>query len=602
MALHHARSGRGAFKSTTMATLPTGEPRQEQQTQSQRQHVQQHHTWPDAPRPEGPYAEALAKVKPLIDANAPMSDASLVQALNIAAISSLGLKQPEDAERYWRRAIDVQPDFVEAYNSLGILFKGMGRLEEAESIYRQLLCVRPDYVEGHNNLGAVLFDLNRLPDAEAAYRDAIARRADCTEAYHNLGKLLHATKRFAEAEEAYRKALQLQPNLVENHVHLGNTLQQLNRLAEADDAYQRALAIRIDIPEVHHNRGIVLKMLGRLSESEASYRRAIAFRPNFHLARFSLGSLLLSIGRYEEAWRLYESRYEQEGNIHHHSASVLRCPRWRGEPLAGKRLLVWQEDGLGDMIQFGRYLPLLEAQGVTHITFACASALRRLFERVDGVDDVMSHGEALLRSNTYDMWTSLISVPAYLHTTLRTIPPALAVTADPALMRQWAGRLAALPAGRKVGLVWRGNPKHHNDANRSVPSLAALAPLWSVPDICFVSLQKGLGEDEANAPPANQPLLHLGSEVADFADTAAIVAQLDLLICVDTSTAHLAASLGKRCWVLLPAHDVDWRWLRERSDSPWYPDTVRLFRQAENEGWGALIERVREALSDVEFR
>jgi tetratricopeptide (TPR) repeat protein len=589
-----------------MATLPTGEPRQEQQSQTQPQQAQQPHAqqrplWPDAPRPEGPYADALAKVKPLIDANAPMSDADLVQALNIAAISSLGLKQAEDAERYWRRLIDVRPDFVEAYNSLGIMFKGMGRLAEAEAIYRKLLSVRPDHVEGHNNLGAVLFDLNRLPEAEAAYRDALARRPDCAEAYHNLGKLLHAAKRFAEAEDAYRKALQLQPNLVENHVHLGNTLQQLDRLAEADDAYQRALAIRIDIPEVHHNRGIVLKTLGRLSESEASYRRAIAFRPNFHLAQFSLGSLLLSIGRYEEAWRLYESRYEQEGNIHHHSAAVLRCPRWRGEPLAGKRLLVWQEDGLGDMIQFGRYLPLLKAQGVTHITFACAGALRRLFERIDCVDEVMSHGHALLRSDTYDTWTSLISVPAYLRTTLRTIPPALAVIPDPALVQHWAERLAVLPRGRKVGIVWRGNPKHHNDANRSVPSLAALAPLWGVPGLNFVSLQKGQAEDEAKAPPAKQPLLHLGSEVADFADTAAIVAQLDLLICVDTSTAHLAASLGKRCWVMLPAHDVDWRWLRDRSDSPWYPDTVRLFRQAKDEGWGALIERMREALSNVEF-
>jgi tetratricopeptide (TPR) repeat protein len=581
-----------------MATLPTNEPRQQQ---PQQQHAQQRDVWPDAPRPASPYAEALAKVKPLIDANAPMSNADLVQALNIAAISSLGLKQPEEAERYWRRVIDLQPDSVEAYNSLGILFKGMGRLDEAEAIYRQLLSVRADYVEGHNNLGTVLFDLNRMPEAEASYRDALARRPDCAEAYHNLGKLLHAAKRFTEAEAAYRNALQLQPDLVENHVHLGNTLQQLDRLPEADDAYQRALAIRIDIPEVHHNRGIVLKMLGRLSEAEASYRRAIAFRPNFHLAQFSLGSLLLSIGRYEEAWRLYESRYEQEGNIHHHSAAVLRCPRWRGEPLAGKRLLVWQEDGLGDMVQFGRYLPLLKAQGVTHITFACATALRRLFERIDCVDDVMSHGEALLRSNTYDTWTSLISVPAYFRTTMRTIPPPLALTADPELVKRWAERLAVLPAGRRIGIVWKGNPKHHNDANRSVPSIAALAPLWSVPGLSFVSLQKGQGEDEAKAPPVRQPLLHLGSHVTDFADTAAIVAQLDMLICVDTSTAHLAASLGKRCWVMLPAHDVDWRWLRDRDDSPWYADTVRLFRQAKDEGWGALIERVREALSNVEF-
>jgi tetratricopeptide (TPR) repeat protein len=581
-----------------MATLPAGDLSSLKQQQQQQQ---QHPSPPNAPPSDAQYIDALAKVKPLLDANAAMNPADLVRALNIAAISSLGLKKPEDAEIYWRRLIEVQPDFVDAYNNLGILLKGLNRLESAEAIYRELLSIRPDHAEGLNNLGAVLFDLKRMPEAEAAYRDALARRPDFAETYHNLGKALHATNRFAEAEEVYRKALQLQPERVENHIHLGNTLQQLDRLSEADDAYQRALAIRLDVPEVHHNRAIVLKMLGRLSESEASYRRALAFRPDFHIARFSLASLLLSLGRYEEGWPLYEARYEQEGRIHHHSATVLRCPRWRGEPLAGKTMLVWQEDGLGDMIQFGRYLPVLKAQGVTRITFACAASLHRMFSNIDCVDEVMTHGEALLRSNTYDTWTSLISVPAYLRTTLNTIPPALHLTPDPALVQRWAERLAVLPAGRKIGVVWKGNPKHHNDANRSVPSLSTLAPLWSVPDVSFVSLQKGQGEAEAKAATGRQPLLHLGSDVTDFADSAAIVSQLDLLICVDTSTAHLAASLGKRCWMMLPGHDVDWRWLRDRADSPWYPQTVRLFRQAKDEGWNAVVERVRDALSNVEF-
>ncbi|MFC0692862.1 tetratricopeptide repeat protein [Paraburkholderia humisilvae] len=547
------------------------------------------------------FADALAKVKPLLDSDAVMSESDLVQALNIAAVCSLGLRKAEEAEVYWRRLIDVQPDFVDAYNSLGILLKGLNRLQDAEAIYRQMLSVYPDHAEGLNNLGAVLFDLNRLPEAEAAYRAALAKRPDFAEASHNLGKALHAANRFAEAEEAYRQALQIEPSKVEIHIHLGNTLEQLDRLTEADEAFQAALAIRFDVPEVHHNRAIVLKTLGRLSESEASYRRALAFRPDFHLARFSLGSLLLSLGRYEEGWPLYEARYDQEGRIHHHSAAVLQCPRWRGETLAGKTLLVWQEDGLGDMIQFGRYLPVLKAQGVARITFACAAPLRRMFAGVDCVDEVMSHGEALLRSSTYDSWTSLISVPAYLRTTLSTIPPKLRLTPDPALVQQWAERLAGLPRGRRIGVVWKGNPKHHNDAKRSVRSLATLAPLWSVPGLTFLSLQKGQGEDEANAAPANQPLLHLGSDLKDFADTAAIVAQLDLLICVDTSSAHLAASLGKRCWMMLPAHDVDWRWMRDRTDSPWYPETLRLFRQARGESWDAAIERVRDALRTVAF-
>jgi tetratricopeptide (TPR) repeat protein len=575
-----------------MATLPTDEPKRPAP------HPASSAGSPDA---DAKFADALARVKPLTDANAPLSQADRVKALHIAAISSLGLKKAEDAQSYWRRLIELQPDFFDAYNGLGMLFKGLDRLQDAEAIYRQLLSVSPEHPEGLNNLGTVLFDLKRFAEAEAAYRDALARRPHFAEAYHNLGKALHESGQLAEAEDVYRKALALLPDSIEVHIHLGNTLQQRGRLAEAEDIYQRALAIRSNVPEVHHNRAIVLKALGRLPEAEASWRRALAFRPDAHLAQFSLATLLLSLGRYEEGWPLYESRYQQEGRIHHHSEATLRCPRWRGEPLAGKTLLVWQEDGLGDMIQFGRYLPVLKAQGVTRIVFACAKPLQRLFASLDCVDEVMTHGEALLRSSTYDTWTSLISVPVYLRTTLATIPPALRLTSDPALVRQWAERLAVLPPGRKIGLVWRGNPKHHNDAFRSVPSLAALAPLWSVPDCRFVSLQKGQGEDEAKASPENQPLLHLGSDVTDFADSAAIVEQLDLLICVDTSSAHLAASLGKRCWMMLPGCDVDWRWMHERTDSPWYPQTLRLFRQAQDESWGAVIERVRGALSSIEW-
>jgi hypothetical protein len=318
------------------------------------------------------------------------------------------------------------------------------------------------------------------------------------------------------------------------------------------------------------------------------------------MAAFSLAVVLLQTGRYAQGWPLYESRFEQPGTIHHQSASLLGCPRWLGEPLAGKKLLVWQEDGLGDMIQFGRYLPLLKARGVTHLAFACQPPLQRLFDAVDGVDEVLSHEAALQHASGYDYWLSPMSAPALMGTTLDNIPAPLRLRPDPALLEQSSARLAALPEGRKVGLVWRGNPRHHNDAHRSLPSLACLAPLWQVPGLSFVSLQKGDGESEANSPPAAQPLLPLGSAATDLADTAAIIAQLDLVISVDTSIVHLAASLGVRCWVLLPAHDPDWRWMSERSDSPWYPGTLRLFRRASHDDdWHTTIARVRDACRET---
>jgi hypothetical protein len=305
--------------------------------------------------------------------------------------------------------------------------------------------------------------------------------------------------------------------------------------------------------------------------------------------------LLLGMGRFEEGWRLYECRYEQPGFVHHKTTSMLGCPQWQGGTLADKSLLVWQEDGLGDMIQFSRYFALLKAQGASHIAFACAPSLHRLMACVDGVDAMLDHDTARAQSSDYDCWTSLLSAPLHLRTSMDTIPRAVRLATEPELVERWRPVLDALPPGRKIGLVWKGNANHHNDANRSIPSLAMLAPLWSVPGLSFVSLQKGRGEDEARHPPADQPLLDLGSRVTDFADSAAIIAQLDLVICVDTSIAHLTASLGKPCWVMLPEIDIDWRWLHDRSDSPWYPHTLRLFRRAPDEDWSMPVERVRQA-------
>lgn len=680
----------------------------------------------------GKFAEALAMVSPLLDAQPAANDSALAEALNVAAVCSLGLGRPEDAQVWWRQSIKVKPDFLDAYNRLGIVLKGLNRLAEAEAILQQLLAISPDHADANNNLGAVLFDLGRLPEAEAAYRQALAARPGYAQAHHNLGLVLYRLRRLHEAEAAYRQALASQPDLADAHNNLGNVLRELGRLPEADQAYRQALtlrphypealnnfasvlkasnglpqaelacrlaltmrpdyaeahnnlgsiladmkrlpeaeacfrqalslraddgqthynlgvvlqalkrlpeaevayrqalllsphaveahnnlgnvlqgadrledaaaayrqalAIRPDLAEAHHNLGSVLRELGCLPQAEEAYCRALAVRPDYHDAQYSLALLLLSMGKFAEGWPLHESRYVQAEFVHRKTAALLPCPQWRGEPLAGKSLLVWQEDGLGDAIQFGRYLPLLKARGVGRITLACAPALHRLLAAVDGVDAVLDHAAASAGSPQFDCWTSLLSAPLYLRTTVDAIPAALCLRPEAALLAHWRSRLAALAPGFRVGLVWKGNPKHANDAQRSIPSLDTLKPLWSVPGVSFVSLQKGQGEGEAQVARADQPLLHLGSDVTDLADSAAIIEQLDLVISVDTSAAHLAASLGKPCWVMLPRRRVDWRWMHARSDSPWYPDTVRLFRQADDDTWATTIERVRQAL------
>ncbi|MCC8393253.1 tetratricopeptide repeat protein [Paraburkholderia sp. MMS20-SJTR3] len=501
----------------------------------------------------------------------------------------------EDAEEAYRQALLAHPQYPEALNNLGALYRSLVRLAEAELACRLALQIRPAYAEALNNLGCVLTELKRLPEAESAYRQTLALRPAFADAHYNLGCVLHAMDQPVDAEAAYREALRLAPNRVEAANNLGCALLAQARLPDALAAFQHALTLRDDIAETHFNIGSIVKELGELEQAEAAYRRALALRPDYGDAKFRLATLLISMGRFEEGFLLYECRYEMVGFAHHATQSMLQCPRWRGEPLAGKSLLVWQEDGLGDMLQFGRYLRLLKAQGAAHVAFACTAPLQRLFTEVDGVDAVLSHDEAAARAGAFDCWTSLLSAPLYLGTTPDTIPPALRVALEPSRVEHWRARLASLGAGHRVGLVWKGNPKHHNDAHRSLPSLNTLAPLWSVPGVKFVSLQKGAGEDEALSFPASLPILPLGADLADFTDTAALISQLDLLICVDTSTAHLAASLCKPCWVLLPARDVDWRWMHERDDSPWYPGTVRLFRRGLDEPWLAVAERVRQA-------
>ncbi len=271
----------------------------------------------------------------------------------------------------------------------------------------------------------------------------------------------------------------------------------------------------------------------------------------------------------------------------------LPYPRWQGESLAGKSLLIWPEQGLGDYIQFCRYAPLLKDRGLARLSLFCAPSLKALLETVNGVDAVITDPASV---PGHDYWCFPLSLPLHFGTTVDAIPAALPyLRALPERMDRWRNRLPG--EGRKVGLAWKGNPKLKNDSNRSLPGLETLAPLWAVPGVSFVSLQKGPGEDQATQAPAAQPIIALGTQAGDFADTAAIIAQLDLVICVDTAIAHLAGAMGKTCWVLLPALGTDWRWLDDRPDSPWYPGVMRLFRQSKIGDWSRTVDEVASALN-----
>ncbi len=550
-------------------------------------------------------ALTLQAANRLHEAEAEYQQALTIQPAHAESHHNLGnvmksLGRLHEAEIAYRRAIEIRPHYPLALNNLASVLKLRERYIEAELACRCALTIQPRYPEALNTHGTILEKLGRFPEAETAYRHAIAIRPDFAESHYNLGIVLHALERLDDAEASYREALALRPESVEILNNLGGVLQARGLPAQAAELYRRALALRPELSVTHYNLGTVLKSLDCLAEAEVEYRAALALDPRYADARFGLATLLLSFGRYEEAWVEYEARYEQERFVHRRSEVVLQpCPRWRGESLQGRSLLVWQEDGLGDMVQFGRYLTRLKALGVSRLTVACLPPLHRLLRAVDGVDEVVVHADAQAHVARFDCWISLMSVPLRLgmveHAQDEALSPAVYLQPDPVLVERWRARLDALPPGLRVGLVWKGNPKHHNDAHRSLPSLAVLEPLWQVPGVQFISLQKGQGEDEAAMPPEGQPLLHLGSEVVDLADSAAIVAQLDLVICVDTAIAHIAGSVGTPCWVLLPAQDIDWRWMHQREDSPWYP-AVRLFRQRAQGQWAEVLEQVRVVL------
>jgi tetratricopeptide (TPR) repeat protein len=444
-------------------------------------------------------------------------------------------------------------------------------------------------------MGNLLQKRKSFAEAEASYQLALTLRPVYTEAHYNLGNLLQELRRFTEAEASYQRTLSFRPDYAKAHNNLGIMFQAQKRFSEAEASYKRALSLRSDNAEVHNNLGVLLKDLKRFTEAEACFQQALLIRPDYVDAKWNLSLLLLLLGKFKEGWPLFEARYGLNLEQSSYTTPPVQCHQWLGEDLRGKSILIWPEQGFGDEIQFIRYLPLLKALGTSHITLVCKSVLKPLF-----LNSAAEYAQVLAKTEDvhlahHDFWTRPLSLPLYFKTTLDTIPAELPYLVPHAgKARLWRERLPE--KGFKVGLVWKGDAGHKNDANRSLSGLAGLAPLWSAAGVTFISLQKGRGENEASTPIPGQPILHLGSDMADFSDTAAIVSQLDLVICVDTAIAHLAGALGKPCWVLLPFIGTDWRWLDNREDSPWYPRVMRLFRQTEIDNWDEVVEQISNAL------
>jgi tetratricopeptide (TPR) repeat protein len=495
------------------------------------------------------------------------------------------LKRLDEAVASFDSALALRPDYREALIGRGAALQDQNKLDQALQSFERAIALHPDNAEALVNRGAALHELGRSDEALRSFEQALAFEPDNVEALTNRGVVLHDLARFDEALANHDDAVAARPNDAALLNNRGVTLHKLRRLEDALASHDSALAARPDYAEAFANRGVTLYDLKRFDEALASYDSALALRPDYADAHFFKSLSSLVTGDFERGWTEYEWR--RKAPAARLTERGFPQPLWRGEDIGGKTILLHSEQGFGDSIQFCRYVPLVAARGA-RVVMEVEAPLCGLMKGLAGATQVVAKGDPL---PNFDIQCPLPSLPLAFKTRLETIPsdaPYLRVPEQ--ALQHWSGLLG--PKRRlRIGLAWAGNAKHVRDRERSM-GLRDLLPLLDI-EASFVSLQKEVRSGETEML-TNCNMRRFGEQLGDFSDTAALISQLDLVISVDTSVAHLAGALGKPAWILL-THAPDWRWLLDRNESPWYP-AARLFRQSDGREWGSVIAQVRDAL------
>ena len=501
-------------------------------------------------------------------------------------LSDLGYLK--EALASYEKAIDLQPTDSKAYTNRGNVLTKLNRLEEALESYSRALELKPDYALALYNRGNVLNELQQLEQALASYDKAIELKSDYPEAFYNRGNVLNELQHLEEALASYNKAVELKPDYAEAFYNRGNVLNELQHLEKALASYDKAIELKPDYAEAYLNRGNVLSELDCLNEALASYDQAIKLNPEYAKAHHRKSfSLLLSgnfhLGLIELEWR----RLHEDSALYMDNRRFTQ-PLWLGnESLANKSILLYGEQGLGDCIQMCRYAKFVKGLGA-RVLLEAPKPLIGLLHSLEGIDVLIEKGTPL---PDFDFQCPLMSLPLAFKTELASIPspqPYLKSSAEK--LQVWRERLGEKSKSR-IGLVWSGNKNHKNDHKRSL-LLADVQPHLPK-NFEYISLQKEVREVDKQTLDKS-PIRSYGESLHDFSDTAALCDLMDLVISVDTSVAHLAGSLGKTTWIVLP-RIPDWRWLLERHDSPWY-ESVTLFRQGKDRQYAPVLEQVAESL------
>ena len=512
-------------------------------------------------------------------------------------LSNLGialqrLGRLDEAIKSYDLALSIKPDSVETWLKLGHLLEKRQHFDQALLAYDRALEINPHHAEAANHGGLLLFALERYEEALARFDRLEQIKPGQADTCYMRGLCLDRLLRYDEASVIYRKALEIAPDLAEANNNLGIILRKSSRDAEALACFDKALQSKPAFAKALNNRGLSLSELRRFEEALASFSRASSVDPEYADAHFNAALVRLLTGDLEAGWVGREWRWKVPALGL--QARPFTQPLWLGDsPLAGKTILLHNDEGFGDAIQFARYVPMVAALGA-RVILEVNEALRALLSEVPGVSQCLAKSTAGLPD--FDFHCPLASLPLAFRTRVETIPSAESYLPAPTDARRqpWESRLG--PRDRpRVGLVWSGNPDHKNDRNRSL-ALSALSPILDL-DVTFVSLQKNVRPEDKVTLREIGSVRDIEEHLLDFTDTAALVSCVDLVISVDTSVAHLAGALGCPVWILLP-YSPEWRWLLDRDDSPWYP-SARLFRQTETRQWPGVLARVRAELQDL---